>query len=89
VTDGKMNPKDVAKMKNGSLGTVYLLKNSTSFDDKPRTEGQRNIQTKILFIILKNIHIFLLINVVISGRKMETVKHLQSAPLKNGIMNTE
>jgi transposase len=34
VTDGKMNPKDVAKMKNVSLGTVYLLKNSTSFDDK-------------------------------------------------------
>jgi hypothetical protein len=90
VTDGKMNPKDVAKMKNVSLGTVFLLKNSTSFDDKPRTEeGQRNIKTKILFIILKNIHIFFLINVVISERKIETVKHLQSAPLKNGIMNTE
>jgi hypothetical protein len=37
VTDGKMIPKDVAKMKNVSLGTVYLLKNSTSFDNKPRT----------------------------------------------------
>jgi hypothetical protein len=35
--DGKMNPKDVAKMKNVSLGTEYLLKNSTSFNDKPRT----------------------------------------------------
>jgi hypothetical protein len=41
-------------------------------------EDRRNIQTKILFIILKNIQIFLLTNVMISGRKMETVKHLQS-----------
>jgi hypothetical protein len=41
-----MNPKDVAKMKNVSLGTVYLLKNSTSFDDKPRTGRPKKYSDK-------------------------------------------
>jgi transposase len=41
-----MNPKDVAKMKIVSLGTVYLLKNSTSFDDKPRTGRPKKYSDK-------------------------------------------
>jgi hypothetical protein len=76
-------------MKNVSLGTVFLLKNSTSFDDKPRTGRPKKYSDKDFIYYIEKYPYFFFINVVISERKIETVKHLQSAPLKNGIMNTE